>query len=545
MSRVRVSLGTYCHHSVRHSSTLGARLRMIRAILLSALVAIVLLAAACGDTPQVDIEATVKAQVTAQLDAQATSQAAIAASIQATIESAPSPTLTATNTPTPTPTATYTPTVTPTITPTHTPTATPIHTPTPQLNAQATSQAAIAASIQATVESAPSPTLTATNTPTPTPTATYTPTATPTITPTHTPTATPTSMPTPTPTAAVRPSERHIESKRYMLDLINDERVKAGLNPVVLGDNNAAQLHAESSLANCFSSHWGVDGLKPYMRYSLVGGRQYSKENVSGTDYCITASDRYRAIGSIEEKIRDSMKGWMDSPGHRDNILGTWHKKVNIGLAWDRYNFRAVQHFEGDYVEYDRLPAIENGILTMSGTTRNGAGFADERGLGLQIYYDQPPHTLTRGQVSRTYCNDSGLQIATLRRPLPPNRHYLTHSFSKTYKKCPDPYDVPADAPAPRSPDEAHAFWEAAYRASRQSPEVPIRGPRITALEWTTSADAFAVRADISDLLARHGNGVYSITVWGVINGERAVISKYSIFHGVTPPDTYDPGKYD
>ena len=333
--------------------------------------------------------------------------------------------------------------------------------------------------------------------------------------------------------------------KRYMLHLINDERARAGSGPVVLGDNIAAQLHAESSLANCFSSHWGVDGLKPYMRYSLAGGQQSNGENVSGLDYCIKASDRYRAIGSIEQEVRDAMEGWMDSPGHRRNILDPWHKKVNIGLAWDTYNTSAIQHFEGDYVEYDHLPTIENGILTMSGTTRNGAGFSDERDLGVQIYYDRPPHTLTRGQVSRTYCSDSGLQIAALRRPLPPNWFYDEDDFTKTYEQCPDPYEVPADAPAPRSPAEAHAFWEAAYQASQLRPELPIIVPWITALEWTASADAFAVRADISDLLAIHGDGVYSIKVWGVIAGDDVVISEYSIFHGVTPPDTYDPGRYD
>ena len=339
-----------------------------------------------------------------------------------------------------------------------------------------------------------------------------------------------------------------------MLHLINDERERAGVDPVVLGDNIAAQLHAESSLANCFLSHWGVDGLKPYMRYSLAGGQQSNGENTSGFNYCIPASGlvetvlgtiRYMAIGSIEQEVRDAMEGWMDSPGHRRNILDPWHKKVNIGLAWDTYNTSAIQHFEGDYVEYDHLPTIENGILTMSGTTRNGAGFSDERDLGVQIYYDQPPHTLTRGQVSRTYCSDSGLQIAALRRPLPPNRFYPEHEFTKTYKKCPDPYDVLADASAPRSHDEAHAFWEAAYQASQLRPELPIIVPWITALEWTATADAFAVRADISDLLARHGDGVYSIKVWGVIAGERVIISDYSIFHGVTPPDTYDPGRYD
>ena len=44
-----------------------------------------------------------------------------------------------------------------------------------------------------------------------------------------------------------------------MLELINAERKKAGLNSVTLGDNVVAQLHAEAALEKCFSGHWGVD----------------------------------------------------------------------------------------------------------------------------------------------------------------------------------------------------------------------------------------------------------------------------------------------
>ena len=141
-----------------------------------------------------------------------------------------------------------------------------------------------------------------------------------------------------------------------MLELINAERAKVGAPAVVLGDNIAAQLHAETSLENYSSSHWGVDGLKPYMRYSLAGGYQSNAENGSGSDYCITASDGYRANASIKQEIRETMAGWMRSQGHRRNILDPWHKKVNIGLAWDRYNTVMYQHFEGDYVEYQNMP---------------------------------------------------------------------------------------------------------------------------------------------------------------------------------------------
>ena len=327
-----------------------------------------------------------------------------------------------------------------------------------------------------------------------------------------------------------------------MLDLINFERINVGLAPVVQGDNVAAQLHAEASLAHCFSSHWGIDGLKPYMRYSLTDGYQSNAENGSGIDYCIAESDRYRPISHVDQEIRLAMDGLMASPGHRRNILSTEHKKVSIGLAWDRYNFKAVQHFEGDYVEYERLPSIENGVLSMSGVVKNGVIF-EEDDLGVQIYYDPPPGPLTPGQLSRTYCYDAGLMIAALRRPLSDNWRYTEEHFVAEYEACPDPYEVPRDARAPRSPDEAHMFWQEAYDASQALPPRPITAPWITALEWTASGHTFSVSADLGDLLATHGKGVYSLSVWGSIGSEDIVISWYSVFHEVAPPGAYSNGR--
>ena len=75
----------------------------------------------------------------------------------------------------------------------------------------------------------------------------------------------------------------------------------------------------------------------------------------------------------------------MESPGHRRNILDPSHMKVNIGIAWDRYNVKMFQHFEGDYVEYQQLPEIDGGVLKLSGRTRNGAHLGSRRDLGVQI----------------------------------------------------------------------------------------------------------------------------------------------------------------
>lgn len=376
---------------------------------------------------------------------------------------------------------------------------------------------------------------------TPPPGATLSPTFAPRPTPTLSPTATP--APTRTPTPVPSPELRHPMEKRYMLELINAERAKAGVGAVVLGDNIAAQTHAESALKNCFSSHWGMDGLKPYMRYSLAGGYQSNGENGSGLDYCIRPSDGYRAIGGIEQEIEEAMDGWMRSPGHRRNLLDPTHQRVNIGIAWDRYNTVMYQHFEGGYVEYERLPTISSGVLSFTGTAKNGVRFSQERDLGVQIYYDPPPHELTAGQLSRTYCYDSGRPVAGLRPPLAGRSFYPSHEFTRSYAPCPNPYDVPSDAPAPRSPAEAHRAWQEAYSASRSPGSLQLTIPWINALQWKATGADFAIRADIDEVLKRHGRGVYSLIVWGKRGGEDIVLSQYSIFHGVVPPDGYTRGK--
>ena len=508
-----------------------------------------------------------------------------------------------TNTPVITSTATLTPTSTAVIPPapvivavptsTVTRTSTPTHTPRPSFTSTATPPAPFPTVTTST--STPSVTPTPTSTPivcgyaemvlmgagkkhtpcyTPTPTATLEPGATRVVLPTSTPmpsftplsTATPqviiaptqtpslpvyaTATPTPTKTPSAAPENatdssphmRHLKEKQMMLELINSERIKAGLGPVELGNNAAAQLHAESELENCFSSHWGVDGLKPYMRYSLAGGYQSNRENGSGSNYCIRAGDGYSGIGPLERRIERVMEGLMASPGHRSNILGRFHKKVNIGLAWDRFNFYAAQHFEGDYSEFSELPRIESGTLHFEGIAKNGVRFSENQRLSVQIYYDPPPHELTRGQVARTYCSDSGLLVVALRPPLPPRWHYPEGLVVITTKEpCPDPYKVPRDAAVASSPSEAHRFWQEAYNASSSLKERTVQAPWITASKWTADGNSFSVSANINEVLEEHGDGVYTIMVWGTIGGERAIISRYSVFSGVTPPDSYTP----
>ena len=131
------------------------------------------------------------------------------------------------------------------------------------------------------------------STPQPTPTPTLQPTPTATHQPTPVPTATPPTQPQPTrltrrppprppPTPFPPPRRSNYASRRGSTcsHSSTKPRADAHLPPVSLGQNQAAQLHAQDMLDTCFISHWGSDGLKPHMRYTLTNGQQASSENV-------------------------------------------------------------------------------------------------------------------------------------------------------------------------------------------------------------------------------------------------------------------------
>ena len=79
---------------------------------------------------------------------------------------------------------------------------------------------------------------------------------------------------------------RNRDEKEYLLELVNRAREDAGVPPVRLGRNIAAQVHAEGALEHCAAGHSDRRGLKPYMRDSLAGGYQPNGENVYSRTGC-------------------------------------------------------------------------------------------------------------------------------------------------------------------------------------------------------------------------------------------------------------------
>jgi hypothetical protein len=73
--------------------------------------------------------------------------------------------------------------------------------------------------------------------------------------------------------------------KQYALKKINEDRANFNLPPVQLSDNYATQAHADELLKTETLSHWTLDGMKPYMRYSMYYGNDNVVQNVAQEKY--------------------------------------------------------------------------------------------------------------------------------------------------------------------------------------------------------------------------------------------------------------------
>ena len=368
------------------------------------------------------------------------------------------------------------------------------------------------------------------------PTATLVPTLTPTPMPTSTAMPTTTLTPPPTRAHTLTPMP-DVPPKELALRLINLARKDAGVPGVELGINRAAQIHADSMSEHCFGGHWGLDGTTSEMRYTLAGGQQKSGENVSAPSFCDL--NPFSTAGIALEKANE---GLLNSPGHRKTLLDPNYRFVNIGIAWGGAGLLyLVQQFEGDYVRYTKVPVVEDGVLRLAGKTINGAVLEEPSDLGIQLVYSPPLQQLSKGQLASGYCLDAGLLVAEIRFPPEPGYRYTDSWFSSTYKRCPNPYDIPADSPAPESREEAIAMHEESRRRSQQADmsSFSTKARFVTASEWQAQSDKFTVNVDVGQLLEENGPGVYNIRVGAMMNGEKETVSFYSIFHEVEVPEGY------
>ena len=112
--------------------------------------------------------------------------------------------------------------------------------------------------------------------------------------------------------------------EKEVFDLTNAERVKQGLKPFVWNDRLAdvARAHSTDMANRNFFAHENPDGLSPFDRMRNAGiSYRYAAEN----------------IGKGYNTPKDAVDGWMNSPGHRANILN--ENLTDLGVGFHEYHW--------------------------------------------------------------------------------------------------------------------------------------------------------------------------------------------------------------
>lgn len=177
---------------------------------------------------------------------------------------------------------------------------------------------------------APTATPKATAAPAATPKATAAPTAAPKVTPTpKAPTAAPkatatpkaTAAPTATPKTTAAPAATSASAiEKEVFELVNEVRAQYGLSKLTWADDlaNVARAHSRDMINRSFFDHTNPDGYSPFDRLRNNGiSYRTAAENI--------------AYGQRTPKA--VMDAWMNSSGHRANILNANVKELGVGAA--------------------------------------------------------------------------------------------------------------------------------------------------------------------------------------------------------------------
>jgi uncharacterized protein YkwD len=174
----------------------------------------------------------------------------------------------------------------------------------------------------------PTPTLEATDgaaSPTASPTATQTPTPAPTTPPPPTSEPPATTTPPPQPPAPPPPGSENEAYELQVVDLVNAERAAAGCAPMTVDSHlvAAARAHSADMAARDYFDHTTPEGVTFSQRIEQAGfAWSLAAENIAYG---------YRDPESV-------MRGWMNSDGHRKNILNCRLTHIGVGLAYGPNN---------------------------------------------------------------------------------------------------------------------------------------------------------------------------------------------------------------
>lgn len=162
---------------------------------------------------------------------------------------------------------------------------------------------------------------------------------------------------------------------KKVLDLVNQERAKHKLKPLILSEklDTAADRHSQDMAVNDYFSHTGKNGSSPRTRIENAGYTQWT-----------TLGENIAAGQTTPESV---VQAWMNSSGHRANILNRNFTHMGLGYKFSandtgRVNYRHywTQVFAAGDPNPGQYVAQSNSLSTTSLESGNNQvyGLADD-----------------------------------------------------------------------------------------------------------------------------------------------------------------------
>jgi hypothetical protein len=321
--------------------------------------------------------------------------------------------------------------------------------------------------------------------------------------------------------------------KQHALKKINEDRANFNLPPVQLSSNYAAQAHADELSKTETLSHWTLDGMKPYMRYSMYDGNDNVVQNVAQEKYGIvsdtiwnmgkatnnndnensatsdiggqiqiflcklgipscpnTIDDPFKAIDDLEYKMVYDDLICCDN-GHRFNILDGNHTHVSLGIAYNKFYIGLVQNFENKDTVWSE-PITFNNVTKMV----SFSGQIKEPNIdysGIVVSYDPVPSKNTYDDNHDRKSYDGGKEIAWI------------------VNKTPEYFND----------DEINMQYDSDMEL-------------VTADKWNiynlNSNSFFDVSFSLKNLMKKYGDGVYTINIFYNDHGKIFQATSKSLF---------------
>ncbi len=196
-----------------------------------------------------------------------------------------------------------------------------------------------------------------------------------------------------------------VQVEHMVVDLVNQDRQKAGLTPVTWDETaaRAAVQHVQEEADKGYISHWGMDGAKPQLRYTRAGGLDAVDENESVTLWLqggfqgVSKADLYKIVAQHESLMVNEQP---PNDGHRKNILDPHHTGVGIAIAVGKYGIAMAQEFTNHYAVLNPVPltAASGSTVTLSGRI-----FPGYQITGVYAVWEQLPQPMTRDQLMQTH----------------------------------------------------------------------------------------------------------------------------------------------